>query len=186
MKNPGSAGRDDGRVISPTNRRLMVSVAAALGVAAAAPHAMGQSVEEVVVTGSRVITNGFQAPTPVTVVSSEELNLAAPTSLVDSLNQLPQFRGSMQPATTGVGTTGNVGQSFMTLRNLGPTRTLILFDGKRVVPSGTDGVFDVSLLPESLVQRVEIVTGGRRAAGVNSAHSLRFGRCCRPFPRRTR
>src|SRR5690606_23344534 len=143
---------------------VFLAVAAALGAATTVPIAFGQSLEEVVVTGSRVIADGFEAPTPVTVVSSDELNMAAPTSLVDSLNQLPQFRGSAQPATTGVGTTGNVGQSFMTLRNLGPTRTLILLDGKRVVPSGTDGVFDVSLIPESLVQRVEIVTGGASAA----------------------
>jgi len=160
MRKPDSATTAD----RPLNRRVLYAVAAALGTAAVLPTAHGQPVEEVVVTGSRVITNGFQAPTPVTVVSSDELNMAAPTSLVDSLNQLPQFRGSMQPQTTGVGTTGNVGQSFMTLRNLGPTRTLILLDGKRLVPSGTDGVFDVSLLPESLVQRVEIVTGGASAA----------------------
>src|SRR5690606_39010172 len=164
MQGLRSAAGTEPQDARPVNRPILLSVAAALGAAAVTPFAIGQPVEEVVVTGSRVITNGFQAPTPVTVVSSEELNMAAPTSLVDSLNQLPQFRGSMQPQTTGVGTTGNVGQSFITPRNLGPTRTLILLDGKRLVPSGTDGVFDVSLLPESLVQRVEIVTGGASAA----------------------
>ncbi|HEV7632964.1 MAG TPA: TonB-dependent receptor plug domain-containing protein [Steroidobacteraceae bacterium] len=121
-------------------------------------------VQEVVVSGSRVITNGYQAPTPITVISQDQLEAAAPSSISDALNQLPQFRGSAQPQTSGLGTTGTVGQSFLSLRNLGSNRTLLLLDGRRLVPSSPTGVFDVSLLPESLVQRVDVVTGGASAA----------------------
>src|SRR5687767_13306531 len=53
--------------------------------------------EEVVVTGSRVTRDGYEAPTPVTVASSEQLELAAPSTLSDALNQLPSFRGSSKP-----------------------------------------------------------------------------------------
>jgi outer membrane receptor protein involved in Fe transport len=124
----------------------------------------GDDLDVVVVTGSRLAaTAGFEAPTPVTVVSAEQLRQAAPTSLSDSLNQLPVFRNSSTPQSTGVGTTGNVGQSFLNLRSLGSQRTLILLDGRRVVPSTDAGSTDVSILPDMLVQRVDVVTGGASA-----------------------
>ena len=121
---------------------------------------------EIVVTGSRLaVQNGFQAPTPVTVVSTQQLQQAAPSSLSDALNQLPVFRNSSTPQSTGVGTTGNVGQSFLNLRSLGPQRTLILLDGRRIVPSSVQfGSTDVSILPEQIVSRVDVVTGGASAA----------------------
>ena len=54
--------------------------------------------KEVVVSGSRVITNGFSAPTPITVLTAEQMQLTAPTSISDAINQLPQFRASYTPA----------------------------------------------------------------------------------------
>jgi len=128
-----------------------------------APQA-GNTNEAIVVTGSRIQASGFEAPTPVTVVTTEQLQVAAPNSLGDSLNQLPIFRNSQQPSSTGVGTTGNVGQSFLNLRGLGPQRTLILLDGRRIVPSTSAGTTDISILPESIVSRVDVVTGGASAA----------------------
>lgn len=122
------------------------------------------SVETIVVTGSRLVTNGFEAPTPVTVVSGDQLRIASPASLGDGLNQLPVFRNSNTPQGTGVGTTGNVGQSFLNLRSLGAQRTLILLDGRRVVPSTSAGTTDISILPDVLVSRVDVVTGGASAA----------------------
>jgi outer membrane receptor protein involved in Fe transport len=135
-----------------------------------APPQSGQAVEadndtvaQVVVTGSRVVTNGANAPTPLTAVSASQLQAAAPSSIVDALVQLPQIANSSLPQNTGVGTTGNVGQSFLSLRSLGANRTLILMDGSRIVPSSLQAVTDVSLIPEALVQRVDIVTGGASA-----------------------
>src|SRR6185437_13374735 len=83
--------------------------------------------------------------------------------IVDALVQLPQIANSSLPQNTGVGTTGNVGQSFLSLRSLGANRTLILMDGSRIVPSSLQAVTDVSLIPEALIQRVDIVTGGASA-----------------------
>jgi iron complex outermembrane receptor protein len=125
----------------------------------------GGEIQEVRVTGSRlVVLDGFQAPTPLTVMSADQLATAAPTSLSDSLNQLPIFRNSNTPASTGVGTTGNVGQSFLNLRSLGAQRTLILLDGRRIVPSTANGTTDISILPDALLSRVDVVTGGASAA----------------------
>jgi len=119
----------------------------------------------IVVTGSRLGTQGgFQAPTPVTVVSTEQLQQAAPSSIGDALNQLPIFRNSAQPQSTGVTVAGTVGQSFLNLRSLGAQRTLILLDGRRLVPSTAAGATDISILPEQVVRRVDIVTGGASAA----------------------
>ena len=117
--------------------------------------------QEVQVTGTRlVVPSGFQSPTPMTVVDEAELDARVPTSLSDSLNQLPVFRDSFTPSSNGISTVGSVGQSFLNLRGLGPARTLVLLDGRRVVPSTSAGTVDVSILPEPLVQRVDTVTGG--------------------------
>lgn len=120
--------------------------------------------EEIVVTGTRVTRDGYEAPTPVTVSSSEQLEAAAPSTLSDALNQLPSFRGSGRPTNVSVSSTGGNGGSFLNLRALGSQRTLILLDGRRVVPSSGNGVPDTSILPQKLVERVEVVTGGASAA----------------------
>jgi outer membrane receptor protein involved in Fe transport len=117
----------------------------------------------IVVTGSRIVRDGTQAPTPVTVVSAERLEQRAITNVGEALNELPSFRPLVTPATQqAVG--GNVGARILDLRGLGATRTLVLVDGKRFVPSTTQGTIDVNLIPSSLVARTEVVTGGASAA----------------------
>lgn len=125
-----------------------------------------QAVEEVVVTGSRAVTNGANAPTPVTVVSSTELQAAAPTGVADALNQLPVLQNSLRPATTGSSATGAAGNgaNLLSLRGLGTSRTLVLLDGRRLTPSNYSGSTDVNLIPQALLSRVDIVTGGASAA----------------------
>jgi outer membrane receptor protein involved in Fe transport len=98
------------------------------------------------------------------MMSSEELHAADPSSIAEALNQLPEFQNSPRPQTTGIGTVGNAGQSFLNLRSIGAERTLILLDGRRVVPSTSNGTVDISILPEALVQNVDVVTGGASAA----------------------
>ena len=127
-----------------------------------------EQLEEVTVTGSRVITNGNQSPTPVTVVTSEDLAQLAPGSIANALNQLPAITGSKTQAsrTTGTGSPfsgGNPAANQLNLRSLGLTSTLVLVDGHRVVPSLFTDTLDVDLLPELLVQRVDVVTGGASA-----------------------
>jgi iron complex outermembrane receptor protein len=133
--------------------------------AADAQTAQAPAVEEIVVTGSRVVRDGYEAPTPVSVVGIEALQTAATSNLADSINQLPVLQGSSTPSTTA--TTTTTGQSAingLNLRGLGTTRTLVLLNGQRTVGSILTGVVDVSELPQSLIERVDVVTGGASAA----------------------
>jgi outer membrane receptor protein involved in Fe transport len=132
--------------------------------AADAADDAGSQVTEVIVTGSRVVTDGTRAPTPVTVVSSDQLIKAAPRSLVDGMLQLPNFKGSPSVQSQGTGTTGSNGAAYLNLRGLGTQRTLVLVDGRRFVSASSAGSVDVALIPEALIQRVDVVTGGASAA----------------------
>ena len=131
-----------------------------------APRAAASSTDgDLIVTGSRVVSNGYQAPTPITVVGTEELRNTAPT-IADALRQLPQLTGSTGPATPSFTPSGSVSSTSSTanLRNLGITRTLVLLDGRRPPVSGVTGTSDISTFPQQLIKRVDIVTGGASAA----------------------
>ncbi|MBN8814346.1 MAG: TonB-dependent receptor [Sphingomonas sp.] len=120
---------------------------------------------DIVVTGSRAITNGSAAPTPLTVVTSDQLVAASPGNLAEGLGQLPVFRGSTRSSSAGsAGTVLGAGASLLTLRALGAFRTLVLLDGRRITPSQPTGATDANLIPQSLVKRVDVVTGGASAA----------------------
>ena len=106
----------------------------------------------------------MSTPTPVTSMSLDDLAKLAPTTLADALGQLPQFLQNASAATTGAGWTGTAGASILNLRGIGASRTLVLLDGRRVVPSTRSGTIDVNLFPEALVKRVDVVTGGASAA----------------------
>ena len=121
--------------------------------------------EAIVVTGSRITTGGFESPTPVNVVTTDDLIKRAPGSLSDALNQLPVFQNSInsnqQQFTQGNRQrTGN----YLNLRSLGTQRVLVLQDGQRLPVSGTNGGVDASLVPQLLTQRIDVVTGGASAA----------------------
>ena len=129
------------------------------------PQASEASPAEIVVTGSRIIQNGSKAPTPVSVVTEEEIAKAAPVTVADYVNQLPALSGSTTPRTAGGGIGGGTaGANLLNLRNLGPNRTLVLVNGRRVTPSTITGVVDVNTLPTALVKRVDVVTGGASAS----------------------
>jgi outer membrane receptor protein involved in Fe transport len=120
------------------------------------------TVEEVVVTGSRVARAGFTAPTPVTVLGGEQLTASSPTTLGESLKQIPALNNSVGPR--GAQTSSGQGGAYLDLRGLGPSRTLTLLDGRRFVPGDGSGLVDTNLFPQALVDRVEVVTGGASAA----------------------
>ncbi len=123
------------------------------------------TMEEVHVTGSRIQRDGMTTPTPVTSVSMNDLRVLAPTTIGAAVTQLPQFINSSVPeGAPASGWTGASGASILNLRGVGQNRTLVLLDGRRVVPSSRRGTLDVNLLPDPLIQRVEVVTGGASAA----------------------
>ncbi|WP_299640464.1 TonB-dependent receptor plug domain-containing protein, partial [Devosia sp.] len=95
-------------------------------------------VEEVVVTGSLTISNIKNSPTPLTLVTADELRNTTPTNIPDGLNKLPVFLGSNSGRTSGTTTNNNAG-NVLNLRNFGAARTLVLLDGHRVAPSNFNG-----------------------------------------------
>lgn len=157
-----SAGRAD--LVRTTGLAGVLSLLlTGAAIAAETPPEPGQ-VAEVVVTASRVTREGYSAPTPTTVVGAPQIAAAAPASLADYINQLPALVGSQTPRVATTSAAATVGANFLNLRALGANRTLVLLDGHRVAPSTLVSVIDTNLLPQSLVQRVDIVTGGASAA----------------------
>jgi outer membrane receptor protein involved in Fe transport len=121
--------------------------------------------ESVIVTGSR-IRGGEQRSTPVTSLPGEQLLATTPGGIPAALDKMPVFMSGSTPdnATTGANGRGNNAPGyFLNMRNLGAIRTLILEDGHRVPGTFYDTTVDVDMLPQMLVSRVEIVTGGASA-----------------------
>jgi iron complex outermembrane recepter protein len=120
--------------------------------------------EEVAVTGTRVVRDGYQAPTPTSVIGADEISTKAPVNLADYLNELPSLSGSSTPRTTiSAVSAGNGGINALNLRNLGVNRTLVLLDGQRVGAASLTGLIDINQFPQGLVKRVDVVTGGASA-----------------------
>lgn len=120
----------------------------------------------VVVTASRITSRGFKAPTPTTSVNITDITNMAQPNVFTTITQLPSLQGSSGVATNTFSTSsGQQGLSSFALRGLGVSRTLTLLDGQRVVPSniGT-GAPDVSLFPQLLLKRVDVVNGGASAS----------------------
>ena len=120
----------------------------------------------VVVTASRITTRNFKAPTPTTSIGALDIANSAEPNVFTTVAQLPSLQGSSGVATNTFSTSsGQQGLSSFALRGLGVSRTLTLLDGQRVVPSniGT-GAPDISLFPQLLVKRVDVVNGGASAS----------------------
>jgi outer membrane receptor protein involved in Fe transport len=127
------------------------------------------TLEKVVVTGSRVIVNGDSSPTPVTAVRAQDLLALQPSTIADALNTLPVFSSprnqTSNPSGGGAAVSGggNPSSNQLNLRNLGSVRTLVLFDGHRVAPTTANGTVDVDMIPQMILKRVDVVTGGASA-----------------------
>jgi len=151
------------RTASATAILLATTIAAhaQAQLAAAAPEVT----DEIVVTGSRIVRDGYEAPTPVTVVGVEELQSAATSNVADYVNTIPAFGGSIMPTNTNsTMSSGRSGLNTVNLRSLGVERTLVLIDGQRSVGSSSDGLVDINTIPQALISRVDVSTGGASAA----------------------
>lgn len=111
--------------------------------------------EAVVVTGSRIARSTFETPTPITALSEKDLEAKAATSAIDLLRDIPSLRPNQI-----VGGGRSIGTSNFNMRSLGPTRTLVLLDGERLMDSSPVGGFDINVIPAALISRMEIVTAG--------------------------
>ncbi len=139
--------------------RYALLTGAAAGAAVPA-YAADQTIQEVVVTGSRIAQPNLETTSPVTQVTSEDVITQGVTKIEDLVNQLPQAFAA-QAATIANGSTGT---ATVNLRGLGSARTLVLVDGRRLPYGGvTNSAADLNQIPTAMVERVEVLTGGASA-----------------------
>ncbi|MGE3475989.1 MAG: TonB-dependent receptor plug domain-containing protein [Rhodospirillaceae bacterium] len=130
-----------------------------------APPAAAPSIDEITVTGTRVVRDGYEAPTPVTVIGVEQIEQQPMQHISDFVMRLPAFAGA-QSTTSGGNeiSNGRQSQNNLNLRGLDVFRTLVLLDGNRFVSGDINGAVNASDLPTPLISRVDVVTGGASAA----------------------
>jgi len=148
-----------------SHRNLTVRSVLFLGAATAAaltlsPSYAADQVEQIVVTGTHIVSPNMQSASPVLEASAVDIKIQGVTKIEDLLNQLPQvFAG--QNASVSNGATGT---SEVNLRGLGCDRTLVLLDGKRLpYGSALDSCADLNQIPTQLIEKVDVLSGGASA-----------------------
>lgn len=132
----------------------------------AAKPADGAEVEAIIVTGSRIKRSAFNSPDPIQVISAEQGKLRGVTTATGLLQSSTIASGSPQvnsAISSAFVTDGGPGSETVSLRGLGPNRTLVLLNGRRAGPAGTRGgvsAFDLNVLPLSVIDHVDILKDG--------------------------
>ena len=123
------------------------------------------TVDDVVVTGTRLRLQDYTAPNPVTTVTSESIAFSGATNLASFLVDIPSLSGSLQLEDgADTGTPDLAGLNLLSLRNLGAVRTLVLVNGRRHVSSDPgSAAVDANSIPTALIERTEVLTGGASA-----------------------
>lgn len=128
-----------------------------------APAAAVDTSATIVVTGTRIANPNLKSAAPITTISALDLKAAGTSRTEDILNQLPQVFAA-QSSTLANGASGT---AEVDLRGLGPKRTLVLINGRRLMagdPSPTSSsAADLNFIPASLIKRVDVLTGGASA-----------------------
>ncbi|HEX4304049.1 MAG TPA: TonB-dependent receptor [Rhizomicrobium sp.] len=142
---------------------LGAATASAIGFSAAASAADDTTkVETVVVTGSRIPQQGLYSSSPVTSVGQREMKFEGTTSIDTLVSSLPSATADFNAVASAF--SGALGTANVDLRSLGAARTLVLIDGKRLMPGDPIlPVADLNQIPASLVDHVEVLTGGASA-----------------------
>ncbi len=120
---------------------------------------VGHAEEEIIVTGSRIRLDDFVATSPISTLTSDVVRSTGQTNIEQLLNTLPQ----VVPGFSATSNNPGDGTATVDLRGLGPTRTLVLINGRRLNPSVNDGTVDLNNIPTPLIDRIEVVTGGASA-----------------------
>lgn len=152
-------------MVSTVRKRLLTSTLLISGTMFAVPafaqDAAPAEEDTVIVTGSRIVRPNLESNSPVATVTGEETTQNADVTLDTFLNTLPQ----VNPAgTTTSNNPGNGGQSNIDLRGLGANRNLILVDGRRPMVSASNQTVDLNTIPQGLIERIDVTTGGAGAA----------------------
>lgn len=120
----------------------------------------------IVVTGSRIVRQDFEANSPFVTVDEALLENSSTAALESNLNKLPQFVPAQTPTMGGdiqPTATNTPGAATVSLRGIGSNRNLVLIDGRRATPSNASGVVDISTIPAAAIERVEVISGGASA-----------------------
>ncbi|HTU10735.1 MAG TPA: TonB-dependent receptor [Allosphingosinicella sp.] len=149
---------------APAAAKTEAAVAVQDGSAAAVPEAEAPAEgQEVFVTGSRIARPALTSPNPVTSVDQESIQLSGETNLTNYLQSIPALVSSLDSSQTSgsAGFIGSTGLNLLNLRGLGTQRTLILVDGRRHVASLPEtAAVDIGTIPQDLIQRIDVATGG--------------------------
>lgn len=125
------------------------------------------TVDEIVVTGSLISRQDFKSNSPISTLDNSEIAATGSPSLDVALGQMPQFvpaQGASEGSGDVQGALGFAGgQSYSDLRGLGPNRSLVLLDGRRLASSTPSGAIDLNTIPMALIENVEVITGGASA-----------------------
>jgi outer membrane receptor protein involved in Fe transport len=114
------------------------------------------AVEEIVVTGSRIKRRDFNSPSPITTIDRDAIEASSEATLEGLLNDMPQVTPDFGRTSNNPGN----GKSHINLRGLGVGRTLIMLNARRFAPSGVGNAVDINNVPQALIDRVEVITGG--------------------------
>ena len=136
-----------------------LAAAAGLAISDAVP-AQDTELEEIFVTGSRIARPDFESASPIVSITQQSFQQTSSTSVDTVMSRLPHFVPDWGSTSNNPGAGG---QGSLQLRGLGPRRTLVLMDGRRLVPANGVGDVDVNIIPTSLVESVEVTTGGASA-----------------------
>jgi iron complex outermembrane recepter protein len=118
-----------------------------------------QTANDIIVTGTRIPQPNLTSAAPVTVVTNQDIKLSGSTRIEDVLNQLPSVQANQGSGVSN----GATGTATVDLRDLGPKRTLVLVNGRRLVPGDpntTSQAADLNFIPSALIKRVDVLTGG--------------------------
>lgn len=149
---------------------LSSSIAIALGLALPsvlipAAHAQ-EDLEEITVTGSRIVRRDYQATSPIVTVNEEMFDQISTVGVESALNQLPQYVPGQTQFSSGdvqASAFNTPGIATLNLRGLGSNRNLVLVDGRRAQPSNAQLVVDVNSIPSAAIESVEVISGGASA-----------------------
>lgn len=144
------------------SKQFLLGTACALVMvpAATAQDQNTDTFDEIVVTGSRLIRSDLSAPSPTVVIGSADVRSSGNFTLEETLNEMPQL---VPNNTASNNSQGGSGILTADLRGMGPRRTLVLVNGRRYIPTSADGLVDMTTIPDALIDRVEIITGGASA-----------------------
>ena len=143
--------------MSSKTKLLLSAVTAASFAATAAPtYAQDNDDDTVVVTGSRLAKKDFISNSPVATINAVQFERTGVVNTENLLNTLPQTVPGLDRTSNNPGN----GTATVDLRGLGANRTLVLINGRRAQPNGPAGVVDINTIPPSLIENVEVLTGG--------------------------